>query len=97
MTSQSSPGLRELVNEHLDLGRAPGRANVGDKLLTLVASALAGGDSGSDYMWNDTSEPVRMSLPPRQHATRLARGVGEHAADVGSPLVQAPGGITRLQ
>ena len=28
---------------HLDLGDAPGRANPGDKLMTLVASALAGG------------------------------------------------------
>ena len=37
-------GLRELVDRHLDLGDAPGRANAGDKLLTLVASALAGGD-----------------------------------------------------
>ena len=37
-------GLPELVHNHLDLGRAPGRANTGDKLLTLVASALAGGD-----------------------------------------------------
>ena len=35
-------GLRELVDRHLDLGGAPGRANTGDKLLTLVASALAG-------------------------------------------------------
>ena len=35
-------GLRELVDRHLDLGDAPGRANTGDKLLTLVASALAG-------------------------------------------------------
>ena len=37
-------GLRELVDHHLDLGSAPGRANTGDKMLTLVASALAGGD-----------------------------------------------------
>ena len=37
-------GLRELVNHHLDLGGAPGRANTGDKLMTLVASAMAGGD-----------------------------------------------------
>ena len=37
-------GLRELVDRHLDLGCAPGRANTGDKLLRLVASALAGGD-----------------------------------------------------
>ena len=38
-------GLRELVDHHLDLGGAPGRANTGDKLMTLVASAMAGGDS----------------------------------------------------
>ena len=37
-------GLPELVDRHLDLGRAPGRANTGDKMMTLVASALAGGD-----------------------------------------------------
>ena len=32
-------GLRELVDHHLDLGGAPGRANTGDKLMTLVAWA----------------------------------------------------------
>jgi len=32
------------VDRHLDLGRAPGRANVGYKIMTLMASALAGGD-----------------------------------------------------
>ena len=41
-------GLRELVDEHLDLGAASGRANVGDKLLSLVMSALAGGDTIDD-------------------------------------------------
>ena len=41
-------GLRELVDHHLDLGGAPGRANTGDKMLTLVASALAGGDCIDD-------------------------------------------------
>jgi hypothetical protein len=41
-------GLRELVDEHLDLGPTAGRANVGDKLLTLVMSALAGGDCIDD-------------------------------------------------
>ena len=41
-------GLRELVDEQLDLGSAPGRANGGDKFLTLVMSALAGGDSIDD-------------------------------------------------
>ena len=41
-------GLGELVDCHLDLGGAPGRANTGDKLMTLVASALAGGDCIDD-------------------------------------------------
>ena len=41
-------GLRELVDSHVDLGDAPGRANMGDKMLTLVASALAGGDCIDD-------------------------------------------------
>ena len=37
-------GLSQLVQQRLDLGDAPGRANPGDKMMTLVASALAGGD-----------------------------------------------------
>ena len=31
-------GLGELVDHHLNLGSAPGRANTGDKMMTLVAS-----------------------------------------------------------
>ena len=41
-------GLGELVDHHLDLGGAPGRANTGDKLMTLVASVMAGGDCIDD-------------------------------------------------
>ena len=41
-------GLGESVDRHVDLGDAPGRANAGDKLLTLVASALAGDDCIDD-------------------------------------------------
>ena len=41
-------GLGELVDNNVDLGETPGRANPGDKLLTLVASALAGGDCIDD-------------------------------------------------
>jgi hypothetical protein len=41
-------GFKELVERHVDLGRAVGRANAGDKLLTLVMSALAGGDCIDD-------------------------------------------------
>ena len=41
-------GLSQLVQQRLDLGNAPGRANTGDKIMTLVASALAGGDCIDD-------------------------------------------------
>ncbi|MGI8938156.1 MAG: hypothetical protein ACR2JF_08085, partial [Iamia sp.] len=41
-------GLRQLFDAHVDLGDAPGRANVGHKAMTLVHSALAGGDSIDD-------------------------------------------------
>ena len=41
-------GLPQLVQQRLDLGDAPGRANTGDKIMTLVASALAGGDCIDD-------------------------------------------------
>lgn len=35
-------GLPQLVDRHLDLGCAPGRANIGDKIMTLVASGPGG-------------------------------------------------------
>jgi hypothetical protein len=41
-------GLKGLVDRFLDLGRAAGAANVGDKFLTLLMSALAGGDCIDD-------------------------------------------------
>ena len=41
-------GLPQLVDRHLDLGHATGRANTGDKMMTLVASALAGSDCIDD-------------------------------------------------
>ncbi len=41
-------GLPQLVQQRLDLGDAPGRANPGDQIMTLVASALAGGDCIDD-------------------------------------------------
>ena len=41
-------GLPQLLRKHVDLGGAPGRANTGDKMMTLVASALAGGDCIDD-------------------------------------------------
>lgn len=41
-------GLLGLFREHVDLGDAPGRANVGHKAMTLIHSALVGGDSIDD-------------------------------------------------
>jgi hypothetical protein len=38
-------GLARLFEEHLDLGARAGRAHVGAKAMTLLASLLAGGDS----------------------------------------------------
>ena len=40
--------LPELVDRRLGLGDGLGRANTGDKVMTLVASALAGGDCIDD-------------------------------------------------
>lgn len=41
-------GLRELLDERVDLGDAPGHANVGHKAMTLIHSVLAGGDCIDD-------------------------------------------------
>ena len=48
VTLAHHPGLGEPVDDHVDLGEAPGRANAGDKMLTLVASDLAEGDCIDD-------------------------------------------------
>ena len=60
-------GLPQLVQEHLDLGDAPGRANTGDKMMTLVASALAGGDCIDD------ADVLRTAGPPAPWAARSRR------------------------
>jgi hypothetical protein len=41
-------GIEQVVDESLDLGERPGAARPGRKLLTLVCSALVGGDSIAD-------------------------------------------------
>ncbi len=72
-------GLGELVDKHVDLGDAPSRANPGDKLLTLVASALAGGDC------IDTAAALRQHRP--------GAGLrGQGAVHVGDLLAQLPVG-----
>ena len=41
-------GVRELLERRVDLGDAPGRAQVGRKALSLIASVLGGGDCVAD-------------------------------------------------
>src|SRR3972149_1932721 len=41
-------GLRELFDEYVRLEKAPGHAHVGHKAMTLIHSALAGGDCIDD-------------------------------------------------
>ncbi len=52
-------GVRELVDRHVDLGRAHGRANAGDKVLNLVASGMARGDGIDD----DAPAPAGWLVP----------------------------------
>ena len=58
-------GLSQLVQQSLDLRSAPGRANTGDKLMTLVASALAGGDCIDDA--DAVGRPVFSTAWSRRH------------------------------
>jgi hypothetical protein len=58
--------LRELVNEHVDLGGAPGAANAGDKAMTLIHSALAGGE------WIDDADRLRAGATGQVLGHRIA-------------------------
>jgi len=60
MTLADRLGLKELVDANVHLGDAPGHANVGQKALALVASALVGGDSidDSDVLRSGRSDAV---------------------------------------
>ena len=65
-------GLRTLVDNHVDLGDAPGRANLGDKLRTPVASArfqLLVRDGWSQPQ-NDTRGLVTPTVPTRHRRCR---------------------------
>jgi hypothetical protein len=59
-------GLRELLDGYVDLGQAPGRANVGDKAMTLVHSALAGGS------WIDDCDQLRAGATGQLLGHRVA-------------------------
>jgi hypothetical protein len=65
-------GLRELFDQLVDLGDAPGRANVGLKAMTLIESALAGGDCIDD------ADRMRVAATPAVlgHAVRAPSTLG---------------------
>jgi Transposase DDE domain group 1 len=59
-------GLRELFDHHVDLGEAPGAANIGDKAMTLIHSALAGGE------WIDDTDRLRAGATGQVLGHRVA-------------------------
>ena len=61
-------GLSQLVQQRLDLGDAPGRANTGDKIMTLVASALAAATASTTPMrCEPVGRPVFSTAWSRRH------------------------------
>ena len=58
--------LRELVDTHVDLGSAPGAANAGDKAMTLISSALAGGE------WIEDTDRLRAGATGQVLGHRVA-------------------------
>ncbi len=79
--------LRKRLGKRLGLGDAPGRANTGDKLMTLVASALAGGDAlrvggtacGAAHFLRETVSRVRYGGASGQLTVRADSGFYTHA------------------
>jgi hypothetical protein len=59
-------GLRELFDTHVDLGDAPGAANVGDKAMALLHSALAGGE------WIGDADALRAGVTRQVLGHRVA-------------------------
>jgi hypothetical protein len=59
-------GLCELLDTHVDLGGAPGAANAGDKAMTLISSALAGGE------WIDDAQRLRAGATGQVVGHRVA-------------------------
>ena len=82
-------GLPELVQQRLDLGDAPGRANAGDKMMTLVASALAG---GLEAMRDDPRCPVpKPELLARAWQAGAGPGDGPLTIDLDSTICETYG------
>ena len=94
-------GLRELVDRHLDLGGAPGRANTGDKMLTLGAGGTVGvlgcvvkapstlGTFLRSFRWGHVRQLDRVSRQLLARAWAAGAGPGD------SPLTIDLASITR--
>src|SRR5260370_1280626 len=84
-------GLEELYRRHVRLGDAPGRPNAGIKAMTLIHSALAGGDciDDSDVLRSGCTEvgPCFCYNPARVYPPRRAVAEDEviHAGRRGGP------------
>src|SRR5665213_1662692 len=63
-------GLKELVERHLDLGAVAGRANAGDKLLTLAMSASSTASAVSSLAERGRRVPVPATRPSRSISIR---------------------------
>ena len=89
----------ELVDRHVDLGRAPGRANAGDKMLTLVASALVSGDCiDDDAPPAGGTEQVlgcRIKAPPLQQRSYLLPA--RDTPQISLPTTSIPANSTQHQ
>ena len=61
-------GLPELVQQRLDPGRCPGAGEHGDKMMTLVASVVAGGDCIDDAdVLRTGGRPAPWAAQSRRH------------------------------
>jgi hypothetical protein len=97
-------GLRELLNAHVDLGEAPGRANVGDKAMTVVHALLAGGSwiDDCDRLRAGATGQVTIQDPAKPESTLaspLAKPMGSwlsHWPRVGA-VVAGTAGVQAIQ
>ena len=81
-------GLRELVDHHLDLGGAPGRANTGDKMLTLVAPRWRAATASTTPM---RCAPVGRPAPWAARSRRHPPWAPSCAVFAGATSVTGPG------
>ena len=98
VTFASHLGFGELVDNHVNPGDAPGQPNARDKLLTLVASALAGGDHQGPAAAlllpgrtaHPQSAPSHFASPPRLALAKPVQPSSRQTARPATPFLTAP-------